>query len=929
MEWTIYSVGDGAFLAAILNGLAVLSNNGTFASLARVGLAAGILIVTVRGLLGNTGPAFQQIAFGILVFVGAFSSPATVLVEDVYVGTVRPVANVPLGIAASGAMISRIGYGITATFEQGFSAPSMTAQGWNNGLHVIHTARRTTLSEEKLGMANTAQGGNFWQSWRNYLLDCTLKMHHLQGKQFANFTLANDFALEMEYRSDTFFTKLFLPSGTGHFTCKDAYPLLVDYSNTIVIPMFFSKTLTATNYKASRPEYSGVSSRDELADALGGLGLSISPEQWILASVVERVWSEAVAQWHIQNLNYTYAETVMAGLAQRAESWIAESGMFERMIRPSLTFVEGMIFAITPLIALMIGVGGGGLVVLSNYLKILAWVQLWWPLLAVVHLYTHFGMTGKMDAIQTDGSLSQQSLAFLIVFDQEILDWMSTAGMLAAAVPGFAIALVWGGTVAFTSLMGKMQGGDHFEEKAVARSVMGPAPMVQQKADFGASQAQGLHKLNTPEFNIQQAMQAQQQVSATKRQLVAATDSFAHTLSDATGTSISFGSDRKVGESVRSGDSQKTTDAYSATHADGTAVSRATAVSTGTGSQTANQEGGQVQLASSFGFGVGDGFGAKINFGPSGSWSRIASNHSKMEATEQTSKVRTDNEAVQESKGTEKAREVANSIVNDKSRSWAVGMDASKADAVQRAASQVLTADRAHQEAVSKMQTTGVGMSMNTADMNFLAQNGGMAAVHRLRQSLPDFAKVHDELMASRFTSQMYATPEQQFMGAALMASAGMGHSNVLSPESKELAFNTILAPTEMPAMTTANAFADTKEQTRLAPPPSDQLPSFVQNRLGQPSSLPDSPPTTEPGKTPAADDSSSSAPPPMPKVDIDHEYGRGMGDVGERGVINASMMNHKHNRDLADQQAANAKQQHEATPTVNAVLGVPGAGKD
>jgi hypothetical protein len=101
--WEIYSIGDSAYLAAILNAVAMITGTGDFRQLAGVGFLIGVLLVLFWGILqGGRGIRFQNILVAWLLYALMFGPTAKVAIEDAYSGAVRVVDNVPLGPAAVG-----------------------------------------------------------------------------------------------------------------------------------------------------------------------------------------------------------------------------------------------------------------------------------------------------------------------------------------------------------------------------------------------------------------------------------------------------------------------------------------------------------------------------------------------------------------------------------------------------------------------------------------------------------------------------------------------------------------------------------------------------------------------------------------------------------------------------------------------------------
>ncbi|WP_295396663.1 conjugal transfer protein TraG N-terminal domain-containing protein, partial [uncultured Thiodictyon sp.] len=128
--WDIYSIGDAAYLTAVLNAVAMLSGSGNMHALAGIGFLVGFMLIMFQGIIQARPPQLQHMLVAWVVYMGMFGPTVKVSVQDVYSGAVRVVDNVPLGPAAIGGLMSGIGYGATRLFEQAFSTPTMTGYGF-------------------------------------------------------------------------------------------------------------------------------------------------------------------------------------------------------------------------------------------------------------------------------------------------------------------------------------------------------------------------------------------------------------------------------------------------------------------------------------------------------------------------------------------------------------------------------------------------------------------------------------------------------------------------------------------------------------------------------------------------------------------------------------------------------------------------------
>ncbi|MDH3664160.1 MAG: conjugal transfer protein TraG N-terminal domain-containing protein, partial [Alphaproteobacteria bacterium] len=157
----IYSIGDGAFLEQVITAITLLAGAGEFASIAKIGLLFGVILLLFQGLTsGGRGINIGQLGIAGLLYALMFGGTQTVTITDAYTQEVRVVDNVPNGVAATGSFLTSIGYNMTELFEISFSAPTMTEQGYAFSLDVLKRVRMHSLTEFHLGSANQAVPGS-------------------------------------------------------------------------------------------------------------------------------------------------------------------------------------------------------------------------------------------------------------------------------------------------------------------------------------------------------------------------------------------------------------------------------------------------------------------------------------------------------------------------------------------------------------------------------------------------------------------------------------------------------------------------------------------------------------------------------------------------------------------------------------------------
>ena len=86
-------------------------------------------------------------------------------------------------------------------------------------------------------------------------------------------------------------------------------------------------------------------------------------------------------------------------ILQRNTQWAGEQHLFLSSMRAMMAYIEGFVFAVTPLMGLLVCVGLFGVRLAFKYLMLLLWIQLWMPVLAINNLYITLVSQGAMAAL--------------------------------------------------------------------------------------------------------------------------------------------------------------------------------------------------------------------------------------------------------------------------------------------------------------------------------------------------------------------------------------------------------------------------------------------------------------------------------------------------------------------------------------------------
>lgn len=480
--FTIYSIGDSAFLEQILIAIAMISGTGNFEQMVAIGLLIGVIIMAFTSLFnGGKEIPFQQILVCWIIYAMAFGNNSTVVIEDGYTGEARVVANVPLGVAAAGGIISNVGYSLTRMFETGYGviAPGITESHFADALVHLNTARRRLADPEVFEAINDVNGGGHVDARRsitNYIQDCTLVKIDL-GYMSADELVKTNVSPAIRFNSETYGTQIHNLSGNPngqYMNCIEGYMAIEDMLATLAIPEVERAIATVT-----RRNVTYLNNTAQVTDSLTALGVAGSDAQsFMRTAILEPLYYDAAAGKYQDMRDFTSAAMVNQALTQRNTQWSTEASMFMTIVRPMLTFIEGFVYAITPLMAFLIVMGGFGIKLVVKYAQMLIWTQLWMPVLSIVNLFLYMSAMGEMASYSMD-TAGLYNFYALNTADAILEHWIATGGMLAAATPILTLVLVTGSSYAMTSLAGRMHGSDHVDEKMASPDLMTNGAVMQ------------------------------------------------------------------------------------------------------------------------------------------------------------------------------------------------------------------------------------------------------------------------------------------------------------------------------------------------------------------------------------------------------------------------------------------------------------------
>lgn len=535
--WTIYSIGDPAFLEQVLNAVAMLFGADHFVRFVGIGFLLGTLIIAFQGLLqGAQSIRFQGLLVSFVLYSLLFVPRLSVTIEGAYSGSARVVDNVPLGPAVVGSAVSNLGYGLTRLFEQAFQTPSMTEHGFADALQVMATVRKTALSHLTTGEANSpTTGADVEQSWLNYVADCVLYAvdRHINGTTMDTILQATtlDDALQTPIITGT--TKLILGETPEELTCADAYGRLSVYTSASFLPKFKQAVAAKLGIDSGAVDSRVRAALTTLAQE------TVDAQQYMVMTAILPMLERGVIQHYNDIGQWNAALQTSQAIQQRNSQWATEPSLFGRIMRPMMTFFEGFIFAIGPFMAFAVALGPIGIAMVGRYLIFGLWIQLWLPILAITNLYLILAAQRAFEALSDQAGVTLPSFRALYESDLLLQDYLATGGMLVASTPAISLMLIYGSAITATHLAGRLQSGDHVNERLTSPDVLQPqaagtvGPLLQRTA-LGGTVAPGAAGLLWS-FNLGHSAQAT--LRSAEQSAQQAQESFTASLSQALASS--------------------------------------------------------------------------------------------------------------------------------------------------------------------------------------------------------------------------------------------------------------------------------------------------------------------------------------------------------------------------------------------------------
>lgn len=483
MIFEIYSMGDGLYMKRILDGVAMMSNEGFLLALGGFGLLLGLLLAGMKAIeTGGQKVELPSLFVSFLLLLAMFSVKVDTAIYalDGAPGQtgmrMYTVDNVPVGIAFPAMAVTTMGKVITEKFQTAFAVPGMEDLGlaggeFGNTLKLVDMARRWDISG--LGGRADTKVSEFRKNLVAYMGNCTIP--GIQRGAISKETLltssaplsAHDDEGGIGFNDAWTSTTMSINGVVTPMDCGPAIVRLQQQANDAgMLDGFLKAALNLTDARSGSADATNAAS-----SAFSAIGAGSSTiQQHVMASAVNEILDEAIAGSTALTPNEIQAQLMLIqGNRQRQDEWGAGEIMFRKAMRPFMAFLESFVFIATPFMVLVIGLGATGLKMVGKYFMINLWIMTWAPMFAAVELFQITMVQHAIKSMQMLGTgangMPLSSIAGAAAINSELTTWIAVGGWMATLVPPMGYLLLSGGAVAMTSFAGRLSGGDHVNEK--------------------------------------------------------------------------------------------------------------------------------------------------------------------------------------------------------------------------------------------------------------------------------------------------------------------------------------------------------------------------------------------------------------------------------------------------------------------------------
>lgn len=448
--WEIFAYDDADALFGIFNVIAAITGSGNYASsLAAVAFCGFVTALFAYAFTPERLQGWQWLATVMLVYSVLLLPKVSVGIVDKTGGTPeRIVDHVPFGVAVIGGITSSIGNGVTEWTETGFqsipgpdSLPSELTYQRNGLLFGNRVVRQTRLA--------TFLDPAFRVDLINFVDNCTL-YDLLDGTvNLETFATSGDVWPLMATPNPARFTPITRGPGLSDIaTCPEAYAFLSDRMPTQLTAVQFRFALQLNPTLRPAAAASVVSDQIQQAYFRNFIADGAATSTDILRQNAMLNVIHDAGNMQCQRINDPSCATLAMGraaaIAQTNASWINAGKIAESALPLFRNVVEAIIYAVFPLVILMLMLSHGqeAASMFRGYVLLLIWIQLWPPLYAILNYIATVFAAHELRAAADVGGSSALALRTVSGIYSTTISTEGIVGYVMLSVPAISWYLV-------------------------------------------------------------------------------------------------------------------------------------------------------------------------------------------------------------------------------------------------------------------------------------------------------------------------------------------------------------------------------------------------------------------------------------------------------------------------------------------------------
>lgn len=453
--YEVFAYWNGLEIFNALNSVAAIMGGGDYLGLMKAVGIVGLLAAISFALLSQRGSAAGSYFMGfVFIYSVMFVPKVTVIVNDMRAATVYTVANVPLGLAAPYATISRIGNFLTQQYESRFTTlddERFSKTGMVFGARVLETMAIQGFPDPTLKSDVTT-----------FYKDCIVPELIEDGTKAKLLKNSKDIAVTMQSivnpgRGTVMGAVQF--AGSSAMSCSNVIPAINTHLTTSNVTQESLEKIGRTVHgdqgvSASSAVLIAATESDVTNMLTNLMAISDSAQQ----SLAQSMWLNGIhdADMALRNgYGNSQSTSYATAVTEQTSRQSAYTGKLwaEKALPLIRNIAEFVLIAAFPLVfIIMLVAGENALKVVKLYLTVLTSLALWAPFTAILnYLVISNGKQAILAMKATGGGITLENVNGLIDL---ALQQQSLAGQLFIAVPMVAYALVSAGAQAATAAVG-------------------------------------------------------------------------------------------------------------------------------------------------------------------------------------------------------------------------------------------------------------------------------------------------------------------------------------------------------------------------------------------------------------------------------------------------------------------------------------------